>query len=634
MRLISPLKSVICLLAVFALAACAPQQRHADMSAELAAQPAAPTDTGTALARLENLSSPVREQRLLAWSGEYLANGNLQAAATLLDSREPRKLDGNLRLRWVLLRAQVHLAEEDIEPALELLSSERLEIDRLMADAPETLRNRIQLLRADALTLDGQLAASLQERVAAHPLLGDEDRDYNREMIWSLLMHLPMAELRDMAGNARGDLRGWSELALLFRDPLVDIDTQARELSQWQSRWSDHPASRHMPNMVTALNRAARKRPEHVAVLLPLTGPLSQAGESIRDGLLTGYYSALAQGHPVPTLRFYDTGSDDVINLYNQSTQDGAQFVIGPLNKEQVNRLASVDRLPVTTLALNYVERDQVPANLYQFGLAPEDEARQVAEHFQRENIQLAGVLYPDSDWGRRVAQTFVDHFVDQGGLISTQQAYAGNETDAVSKLFNIGQSHQRARELNRLTSHHIQFEPRRRQDVDALFLVANAEQARQVKPALNFHYASDLRVYATSHVYAGVADPGRDHDLNGIRFVDLPWLLDSGSSLHELADTTWPSGHGQMERLFALGVDAYRLQARLLMLQSVPESRLPGVTGRLQVGQQQHLVRELDWAFFSGGKPQRLPVVAGSKKTVKEDDSEEMAEGARVLQY
>lgn len=598
---------------VTACATRGPGLQPPDLDAE---QPQAPQTVRAALKEARKLPREKARARLLSWARDYLEQGRISAAGSLLDELNPGQLPAKARLEWVSLRGRFHLARQDSKAALALLNSHELNLPSLLHQAPTEQRNRLRLLRADALTLDGQLVASLRERVAIQPMLGTEqDRAYNRRMTWSLLMNLPMDRLRELSRTTESDLLGWVELARLFRDPLMGIDAQSEALEQWRQRWQGHPAERNTPEMIAALTRAAGERPEKVAVILPLSGPLASAGAVIRNGLLTGYYSALAKGRPVPELHFYDNGPGRVIRHYNQAIAAEADLVIGPLSKAQVSKLAGVDRLPVPTLALNRVRQEQPPENLYQFGLSPEDEARQVARQAYQEGARLAGVLYPDSDWGRRMARAYVNAFQNQGGLITTRQAFGDQETRAVGKLLSIGESHQRARQLNRLTKIHLQFKPRRRQDLDVLFLAANPRQARQVKPALNFHYARELPVFATSHVYSGTPNPERDRDLNNIRFVDMPWLLDRESSLRELARSTWPEGHGSRERLFALGIDAWRLQARLHMLASVPNSRLPGVTGRLRVRQNRQIVRELDWAYFHQGQPKRLPVVSGSTR-------------------
>ncbi len=77
------------------------------------------------------------------------------------------------------------------------------------------------------------------------------------------------------------------------------------------------------------------------------------------------------------------------------------------------------------------------------------------------------------------------------------------------------------------------------------------------------------------------------------------------------MADETGPDGHGRYARLFAMGVDAYRLQARLYLLRNLADSSLPGVTGSLRLNGAR-LVREFNWAVFRNGEPVPLPQVTG----------------------
>lgn len=569
---------------------------------------AAPVATETALADLAAMRVDQANQTAVAWARDYLSSGRLDAARMMVEWVRPQQLSAPVLLDWTRTRGQLLLAEQKPDEALAVLDDER--VRDALSQVSDEQAAQLSLLRADALTLKGEFLDSLMERASVDAALGSAQRDYNRQMIWTQLMLMPASDLDVARGQSTDDtLNGWLELASLYRDPLTDIDTQLQKFDAWQAQWPAHPAATNLPDMIQALKRAAKDRPDSVALLLPLNGPLADAAAAVRDGFITAYYSALAQGYPVPQVRFYDSGTDDVISLYNQALDAGTRLVIGPLDKQQVATLASVANLPVPTLSLNYVDNGTAK-NLYQFGLAPEDEARQAAEQAITEGARLAAILYPEGEWGARVAEAFRQRFESLGGIVTTHNTYADNATAATRQLLDLGQSEARARQLNLLTSLRVEFEPRRRQDIDVIFLVAAAGQARQLKPALNFNYASDIPVFATSHVYAGTPAADIDSDLNGIRFVDIPWVLDHQSALHQDAERVWPSGHGRYERLFALGIDAYRLHTRLAMLQSLPESFLPGVTGQLSLDDQQRLVRELQWAWFSRGVPQRMPVV------------------------
>ena len=603
------------LLAAFVwLAGCAQRPiDYSDTPTATVSRPA-PTVAEEALRELASMPTGGADDTALAWTAEYLGLGKTEAAAMLLNHLDGRVLNAQRQARRTLLRAQWHLVLQQPEQAEAALSDSNLRA--ILPQLDNDLRSRIGLLRADALTLRGELIASLEQRVAVDHLLDDNSQQYNHTMIWTQLMLLPINELAD--AERRTDdttLSGWLELARLYRDPLSDIDGQLNNLNDWQQRRANHPAASNMPDIIQALRQAVRERPQTVAVLLPQSGPLAAPAGAIRNGLLAAYYSALGQGHPVPAMHFLDSSQGDIVDLYNQALTLGADLVIGPLDKDQAAALAAIADLPVPTLALNYIDGPAAASRLFQFGLAPEDEARQVAEQAIAEGMTLAAVLYPQdtSGWGLRVASAFSERFQALGGIISTQASYADNPTAITRNLLGIGQSEARASALRRHTGMAVEFEPRRRQDIDLVFLVASPPQARQMKPALNFHYASDLPVFATSHIYAGSPAPERDTDLNGIRFVEMPWLLEEESSLHQQSIQAWPDGHGRFEKLFAMGVDAYRLHARLMMLESVPDSFLPGVTGQLSMNENRVLVRRLNWAWFRRGQPQRMPVVAGS---------------------
>ena len=606
--------SVLLASSLLVLVACAPPVPEDPEPVAMVDAPEAPERVEDAATRLQTVPESEQPPLAIRWAEDYLGRGQLAEAEQLLSMVRPDAIDGNLRLEWVLASARVRLAQQDTRGALRLLSSDVLEVPALLEEAPEGLRNQLLLLRADSLALAGRTVESLRERVALDPGLDEDRQQYNRQTTWTLLMQAPRQVLRELEETSEDELLGWVELAMLYRDPLADIDSQVHQLEQWQQRWEDHPAEEDQPAMVRALHEAIRERPEHIAVLLPLEGSMQPAGEAIRDGMLTAYFSALEQGHPVPVIRFHDTADRPIVEVYNEALVEGADFVLGPLDRESGETLAAVDKLPVTTLALNYVRDQSVTDNFHQFGLSPEDEARQVASQAHTEGARLAGVLHPRSEWGRRVARAFEHHWEELDATVTTRASFGENHGAAVSELLNINRSEARARAIRRYTGE-LEFEPRRRQDLDFLFLLANPSQARQVKPALNFHYAADLQVFSISNVYAGRPDPSRDGDLDGIRFVDIPWLLDRDSTLHDAAQQAWPAGHGPYTRLFALGVDAYRLAPRLTLLRSVPDSNMPGATGQLQLKENNRIERELDWAWFTRGQPQRMPMVAPDRE-------------------
>jgi hypothetical protein len=277
--------------------------------------------------------------------------------------------------------------------------------------------------------------------------------------------------------------------------------------------------------------------------------------------------------------------------------------------------LSSQEHLPVPTLALNYSNiSENLPKELYQFGLSPEDEARQVAEKAWLDGHNQAIVLVPQGLWGDRIYTAFQQQWGMFGGEVIEKQTFAANDSDfsqPLQKLLNIDESRNRISLVRRILGTRIETEPRRRKDIDFIFVAALPPQARQIRPQLKFFYAADLPLYATSHVFSGVAQPGKDRDMDDIVFCDMPWVLDDasqqGAQLWQDIAPTWPERAESLRRLYALGVDSFNIIPHLRRLSAYHFQQFEGQTGTLNLDDSNRIMRQLLWARFENGAPKLL---------------------------
>ena len=264
------------------------------------------------------------------------------------------------------------------------------------------------------------------------------------------------------------------------------------------------------------------------------------------------------------------------------------------------------------TLTLNYADNIQeTNLNLYQFGLRPEDEAEQVADFALADGRNNAITLVPDTDWGARLQRAFTERFELLGGRVVGAGVYPSKKNDysvAIKKLLNLSSSEQRKSLIQHTIGLQTSFEPRRRQDVDMVFIAANSRQARLIKPQLKFHRAQSLPVYATSNISSSSGNSDDDRDLDDILFVDIPWMLDNVQNKeYQQVRKLWPDASKRFSRLFALGIDAYRLVPSLRRLMINPgESELLN-TGRLSVDKNGRVKRALLMATYQKGVAQLL---------------------------
>jgi uncharacterized protein len=310
--------------------------------------------------------------------------------------------------------------------------------------------------------------------------------------------------------------------------------------------------------------------PQHIALLLPLESKsFGRHADAVRLGFMA---AAKAQGGG-PPVRVHATGDDpeQSINAYINAINAGARVVVGPLTRDSVAAVMGSAAVLVPTLALNVPEALAAPLlDMYTFSLQIDAEARQVAQLAWQDGLRSAVTVSADSPISRRILQGFVEEFTRLGGTHAGDHPYT-SDPEALARLRKTlgGRA-------------------------DMAFLALDFARARTVRP-----YLGTLAVYATSQVYPGNAGPLTAFDLAGVHFLDMPWVLQEDNPA--FAAYSRPGLAIELERFYALGIDAYRLA--LMLLAGKAEAGLDGVTGKLSLGSDRQFARRLTAAQFNDGK-------------------------------
>jgi outer membrane PBP1 activator LpoA protein len=267
-----------------------------------------------------------------------------------------------------------------------------------------------------------------------------------------------------------------------------------------------------------------------------------------------------------------DAQASSIIAEYEAAVQRGAAVMVGPLTRSGVTALATAGHITVVTLALNVADGDSpLPPRLYTFGLSAESEARTVARTAYARGLREGVVVEASSVFAKRVARAFADEWFSLGGKISDVREF-GPRGDLVDMRRGLADS-----------------------QAQLIFLAAEAEQARTVRPYLN----NQIPVFATSQINDGKNDPLANSDLNGIRFVDMPWLVQPDHA----AVMVYPRLEGlptELQRFYALGIDSCRIAGQLLAGQQT--INLDGVTGKVSYRGGSSLQRDPVQAIFRDG--------------------------------
>ena len=571
------------------------------------------------LALSQTVRGPAAHGLLLKAVALLVDVGQRDRASGLLDELAGQAISDELAPQYALLAADLALRRGEPQRTLERLS-----------DVPASLVGhesapKLHLLRARAYEDTGRFLDAARERAMLDEMLDDATRRAaNHSALWDALTRARRARREQALPAATGAFLGWLRLATAVEEHRSSPDALVRALSRWQAEFPSHPAGEEIVTMMLGAVSKTVRQPTRIALLLPLHGDFAEAARVVRDGFLAAWYSD-ASSTLRPSVEVHDTSFEAIGVVYARAVEVGADFVVGPLRRGPVTSLACGDTPLVTTLALNEIA--ETPASgdrtspgcgpqrpmpgLYHFALTPEAEVRQVAERAWFDGFGKAVAFTREGKWGERIHRAFAAELERLGGILLDHRvlpSVAGEVGKPVAAALGVSQSRERAREIRRILKRKVEHEPRRRQDVDFVFMAARPAGARQLKPHLAFHHAPDLPVYSTSYAWSGVHDPTGDRDLDGVVLGDMPWLVtpeapEQASLRGQLGDAL-ATQSPELSRLYAFGADAYRLAIGLRRITGDPLSNIDGHTGRLSAGPDHRIVRRLSWVRFADGLP------------------------------
>ena len=573
--------------------------------------------------------------------------GDLETAATIVaDMRSVADgkplidaLDAASRFRFDAIALELMLTTSDSDELARYANA------LVPTDANQRRRADDLLIRVFAEAADHATAAVALIAIAERGLYTDAERLAGH--IWRRLSKLPLPALAQAAQDAAPRTALWLRLAHDLNAALTHAE-RVRIWRLWRATHAEHVAVRLPPPGFDQTFAAAQ-----VALLLPFSGDLAAFAETIRDGFLAAYLRTLQRLQEGPdfglrqafrqAIRFYDTGAMSVGAAYRQATADGADVIVGPLDKAAVGELAALSPA-VPVLALNSVgalsgEREGLPSheralsgeregtpshettlsgerqdtplqrspvatpNFLQLTLAVEDPAVAIAAAIEADGTQRIVLFDNQGAWSPR-ARARLAAELDEVEIVAVGTLGGiGNVTEAAGEVLGIAASTGRQQELARLLGTELTFLPRRRQDVDAVVALVDGVQLAALRPALEFHFAGDLPIYGPSQAVRGVSW----RQLDGMRVCTIPWFVQA-SGMRARATVFEASDDPLLAPLFALGVDAYRIVNQLSRLTELDES-IAGSVGMLSLGDQGRIRRELGCGTVANGRLTAAPM-------------------------
>ena len=331
------------------------------------------------------------------------------------------------------------------------------------------------------------------------------------------------------------------------------------------------PALSAAPSATTRSDEGSAESPRRetpaIALVLPLaSATYGRASAAVRGGFLAA--AAAANAEPL----VISHGDNDVEDAFAQARAAGVRVIVGPLVRDDVKAIAIMGVDSPLVLALNQVDEGvALPPNMFGLTLGVESDARQLARIARDTGARTVAIIGADTPLQNRFAGAFTDAWVLQGGAAPVTLHFDRSPEMLVLLKRELARSR-----------------------VDAALLAVDGSDAVIVKP-----YVGTLATYAGSTV--NDRQPRETlRELEDVRFVDVPWLAAPEAS--EFARIARPPlASATLDRLYALGVDAFRV-AQLLEEGRLDHIEFDGATGHLTLDATRQFTREARSLQFKGG--------------------------------
>lgn len=549
-----------------------------------------------------DVSDPQRSRYLFKAARAALRAGDGAFSYALLEQINTQSLSKDKRSQVAQLRLRAQAKRLPTQKALEALAPPD-------ASTKPEIAATIWKLRAQVMLRAGRLAQGIHALTQRRMwLLDPKAIQQNQSHIWQALQSANPAQYQPEAGREFGNITlGWLALAQIDNRNWPTEKKQNKALSDWVHKYPRHPATYYILKekfgYQPSIPKAARLnnfKTGTIGVALPLSGDLANAANALLDGFLAAYYQ---QPEPRPALRIYDTNAlPNDTSIAERAAKDGIGILVGPLTKDAVRKLTNQPPPFIRILALNYIDTKGVSPGFYQFGLSPEDEARAAARRAVAMGYLHGLALVPKGEWGTRVVRAFQATLQKMGGKLVEFVYYDPARNDnavAIKELLNYhGKREKRSKK-----------EPLLKR-ADFIFMAAQPTQARLLRTQLRFYQATEIPVFATSHVYNSASNGQRHNDLHKVMFTDMPWVLGTHHVERRKRHLSeqWPTASGNLARLFAMGLDSWALVQRMRNQALHVGTLFQGTTGGLYMQPDGQIRRRLDWAQLKHGQPVILP--------------------------
>lgn len=471
----------------------------------------------------------------------YLYEQAPNKALAILSELNTSLMSEFIQQQYLLFKAEAYIEFKQYAQAYPLIKS----LDLIQGFEPRLLN-----AKAIAATKTQHYLSAAKTRIKLKKWLTDNEQiQQQNDFIWQDLVHLETAAFNFFQEPDQAEFSGWLELLKITEQNANSPANMLLKVKQWQAQYPSHPAAKQLPNGLQLALLQKPYKPEHIAVILPLSGPFLKQGQAIQQGISASYFEQKLSHSPKIT--YLDSNKLDWSNL----TTLEVDFIIGPLLKDNIkkfqqaqlstpvlylNELTDIDlaqpevnkidvNQPLSTKQAlasspsNNTEKQSVNKSVnknealstktdakltdaklpnqdaeatenvakhFSFTLSPEVEAKQAAQKMFELGYQKPIVFAANNSYGKRMSDAFIETYKDLNDNVIELSFFSNTQEmeSSVTRLMETQQSKDRIKTMRSLLGRGVKFESdaRNRRDIDAIYIIGDPTQTRILKPYID----------------------------------------------------------------------------------------------------------------------------------------------------
>jgi len=291
-------------------------------------------------------------------------------------------------------------------------------------------------------------------------------------------------------------------------------------------------------------------------------------------GFLTNYYAFAKKNLYFPYIKFINLNKVTSCSMIlNKESYNLIFFLKDSVNNKSydlcLNRLVRGN-----TLIISDFDKKSVPDNFKTFLINRNDDKYELIRFMNSYSNYAMVIDNKITEDKYEIGEFWKEKFNKE---IAEYKTFDKTESSQVifTNLLLLDQSLKRKRKLSRIISEDLGHKSRAREDIDALFLSVNTQEARSLKPALDYNYFEGMDVFLANDWQGDIEFLKTDKDLEGVISIDIPFMLPT-----PLPDDL--KAFKNKSRNFAIGYDAFEIALLLEGTRNLNRTTYKGLTGKI----------------------------------------------------